>query len=63
MNEKQKNELYEALSELSGEEVLQLFMDYHGMQLLTREFAEHCQGEGKIDLDWLNEDEDDEEEE
>jgi len=51
MNDKMRNALIAALDELTGEQVRQLFTDFHGCQLLTKDFAQHCVDEGLIDAD------------
>lgn len=63
MDDEMMNTLIEALDELSGEQVRQLFTDFHGCQLLTKDFAQHCVDEGLIDADaiGLGDDTDDEE--
>ena len=48
-------EIWEALCGLSGEEVARLFTNYHGNQLLSKDFKEYLQDEG-----WIEPDEDDE---
>jgi len=51
MNDKMRNTLIEALDGLTGEQVRQLFTDFHGCQLLTKDFAQHCVDEGLVDTD------------
>lgn len=46
-----KTKLIEALERMTGEEVLHLFLDFHGHQLLSDDFAEHCIDEGKVDAE------------
>ena len=41
-----QKEIYEALCKLSGEEVANLFIDWHGLQLLDEEFKEFLEDEG-----------------
>lgn len=41
-----QKEIYEALCQLSGEEVANLFTDWHGLQLLDEEFKEFLEDEG-----------------
>jgi len=53
MTKEQDNELYEKLCELDGERIVGLFLDFHGHQLLTDEFAEFCVDEGEIELSWI----------
>ena len=62
MTEQAKNTLIEKLQELNGETVLRLFLDFHGEQLLTDDFAEHCVGEGVVDADELGLDEENDDE-
>ena len=45
MLEHQK-EIWEVLSELSGEQVANLFTDYYGLQLLDEDFKEFLEEEG-----------------
>ena len=51
MTDEIKTKLIEALERMSGEEVLHLFLDFHGQQLLSDDFAEHCIDEGKVDAE------------
>ena len=51
MTDEIKTKLIEALERMSGEEVLHLFLDFHGLQLLSDDFAEHCIDEGKVDAE------------
>lgn len=62
MTEQAKNTLIENLQALNGETVLRLFLDFHGEQLLTDDFAEHCIDEGAVEASELGlvEDNDDE---
>ncbi len=48
MTQERENEFYEQLEQLTGEQVLQAFTNWHGMQLLTDGFLEFCVGEGYI---------------
>ena len=50
--------IWEALSDLSGEQVLQYLTDWHGLQLLDQGFYDHLVDEGV-----LPEEEEEEEEE
>ena len=45
MNKHQK-EIWYALCNLGGEEVLNLLTDYHGLQLLSEDFKEFLEDEG-----------------
>ena len=65
MNDEIRNALIEALDELTGEQVRQLFTDFYGCQLLSDEFARHCIDEGLIDAEaiGLNDDDENDEEE
>ena len=60
MTELTKRNLIEKLQALDGETVLRLILDFHGEQLLTDDFAEHCVDEGAVDAAELelNEDND-----
>ena len=49
MTHEKQNEFYEQLEQLTGEQVLQAFTNWHGTQLLTDEFLEFCIEEGYID--------------
>lgn len=56
-----------ALSDLSGEDVVRAFINQHGTQLLTKDFARTLIEEGyltesDLGLDAISDDEDDEEE-
>ena len=62
MTEPIKRTLIEKLQELNGETVLRLILDFHGEQLLTTEFAEHCVEEGAVDADGLGLDDEDDDE-
>lgn len=53
MTEQAKNTLIENLQALNGETVLRLILDFHGEQLLTDDFAQHCVDEGAVDADEL----------
>lgn len=44
MNELQER-IWDQLSELSGEEVLKILTDWHGLQLLDEDFAEFVEKE------------------
>ena len=46
--DKHQREIWDALCELSGEQVLNLFTDYHGLQLLSKDFKEFLEEEGVI---------------
>ena len=48
MTQEKQDQFYEQLEQLTGEQVLQAFTDWHGMQLLTNEFYENCIEEGYI---------------
>jgi hypothetical protein len=48
MTQERQNEFYEQLEQLTGEQVLQAFTDWHGMQLLTDEFLDFCIEEGYL---------------
>lgn len=48
-------ELWDELRCLSGEDVLRLMTQYHGMQLLSEQFRLHCADEGFIVIDDLEE--------
>ena len=57
-----------ALSELSGEDVVRAFINQHGTQLLTKDFAKTLIEEGyltesDLGLDAISDDEEEEEEE
>lgn len=43
-----QKKIWEALSELDGETVLNLLTDYHGTQLLTAGFYEFLKEEGVV---------------
>ena len=53
MTEQIKRTLIEKLKELDGETDLRLFLDFHGEQLLTDDFAQHCVDEGAVEADEL----------
>ena len=62
----QENLLIDVLDGLNGDQVRQLFTDYHGCQLLTDGFAKHLVEEGVATEEELGlpcEDEDENEEE
>lgn len=44
--EKHQREIWNALCELSGEQVLNLITDWHGLQLLDKNFKEFLEDEG-----------------
>lgn len=46
MLDKTQKEIWNALCELSGEEVLNLITDYHGCYLLNEDFKEFLEDEG-----------------
>ena len=46
MLDKTQIEIWNALSELSGEQVLNLLTDWHGLQLLDERFREFLEDEG-----------------
>ena len=46
MLDKHQKEIWEALSQLSGEEVLNLITDWHGCYLLDKGFKEFLEDEG-----------------
>jgi hypothetical protein len=48
MLDKHQREMWEELSKLSGEQVLNLFTDYHGLQLLDYGFKEFLEDEGVL---------------
>jgi len=48
MTHEKQNEFYEQLEQLTGEQVLQAFTNWHGTQLLTDEFLGFCIEEGYI---------------
>ena len=63
-----QSNMINALSDLSGEEVVRAFINQHGTQLLTKDFARTLIEEGyltesDLGLDAISDDEDDEEEE
>lgn len=62
MNELQE-QIWDVLVNQDGETVARAFTGYHGMQLLTKEFAEYLVEEGIADISELSELNDDEEEE
>lgn len=63
MTEQVKNTLIENLQALDGETVLRLILDFHGEQLLSTEFAEHCVEEGAVDADGLGLDDEEDDDE
>jgi len=44
-----QNRIWNCLAELSGEEVLQAFTNYHGLQLLDDGFAETLEDDGYLE--------------
>lgn len=44
--DKIQKEIWNALCELTGEEVARLFTDYHGNQILDEDFKEFLEDEG-----------------
>lgn len=50
MTEQIKKTLIQRLQTLDGETVLRLFLEFHGEQLLTDDFAEHCVDEGAVNI-------------
>ena len=48
MTQEKQNEFYEQLEQLTSDQVLSAFTNWHGMQLLTDEFLEFCMEEGYI---------------
>jgi len=48
MNDDYKRIVYDLLCEMTGNEVLHLMTDYHGMQLLDEGFIEFLDREGVI---------------
>jgi hypothetical protein len=48
MTQERQDQFYEELEQLTGEQVLQAFTNWHGMRLLTDEFLEFCMEEGYI---------------
>ena len=44
--DKHQKEIWETLSKLSGEEVLNLITDWHGLQLLDEDFKGFLEDEG-----------------
>ena len=63
MTEEAKKILIEKLQALDGETVLRLILDFHGEQLLSTEFAEHCVEEGVVDADGLGLDDEEDDDE
>lgn len=62
-----QHNMINALSDLSGEDVVRAFINQHGTQLLTKDFARTLIEEGyltesDLGLDAISDDEDDEEE-
>jgi hypothetical protein len=50
MEYKEKRQLaWKALSEQNGERVLELIIDYHGMQMFNEGFIEHLIDEGVLE--------------
>lgn len=58
-----QQQIWDVLVNQDGETVARVFTGYHGMQLLTEEFAEYLVEEGIADISELSELNDDEEEE
>jgi hypothetical protein len=54
-----QDKIWDALAELSGEDVLRYFTNYHGTQLLDDGFAEHLIDEGVLEEEPEEEDEED----
>lgn len=57
-----------ALSDLSGEDVVRAFINWHGTQLLTKDFAKNLIEEGyltesDLDIDAIDEEDEDDDEE
>lgn len=48
MTQEKQNEFYEELEQLTSEQVLSAFINWHGTQLLTDEFLEYCIEAGYI---------------
>ena len=46
MLDRHQKEVWDALCKLSGEEVLNLMTDWHGLQLLDKGFKEFLEDEG-----------------
>ena len=46
MLDKNQKEIWEALNQLSGEQVLNLITDWHGLQLLDEDFKGFLEDEG-----------------
>lgn len=46
-----QREMYSRLAHLDGQTVANLFLEYHGEQLLSYGFREHMQEEGYIEED------------
>ena len=63
LDDTQETKLINSLDKLTGEQVRQLFTDFHGCQLLTKEFAEHCVEEGLVEAEDIGLETEDEEEE
>lgn len=51
MDKDKENKFYEELEQLTSEQILQAFTDWHGLQLLTDEFLGFCIEEGYISSD------------
>lgn len=62
MDELQK-QIWDVLVNQDGDTVARAFTGYHGMQLLTEEFAEYLVEEGIADISELSELDDDDDEE
>ena len=48
MTREKQDQFYEQLEQLTSEQVLRAFTNWHGMQLLTDEFLQYCIEEGYI---------------
>ena len=48
MTQEKQDQFYEQLEQLTSEQVLRAFINWHGTQLLTDEFLEFCIEEGYI---------------
>ena len=44
-----QEKVYDQLMQMSVEDVVGCFLDYHGWQLITKSFAEHLVNEGYCD--------------
>jgi hypothetical protein len=43
-----QDQVWDALASLGGEAVLRAFTDYHGTQILSKDFADFLAGEGLL---------------